>query len=211
MTPVPPVQPVMTVMTVMTVQAATPAARTSSTTAHGASAPRLSMRRRRVAARQVLPTLTGPRREEVTVADEVALAGAYLRVQATRMEERLRFRIEIDERARHATLLPLLLQPLVENAVRHGLEPEVEGGSIAVRARTEGDSVIVEVRDDGRGLAQPARQGAGMALANVRARLAARFGCAASLTVAASQPGTLATLRLPLCLPGPSALPGAAQ
>ncbi len=156
-------------------------------------------------------SLAGLRREEVTVADELALAEAYLRVQATRMEERLSFRIEADEAARRATLLPLLLQPLVENAVHHGLEPQVAGGSIAVRARTDGDSVVVEVRDDGRGLGMPTRQGAGMALANVRERLAARFGSAASLTVAAAQPGTLATLRMPLSLPTPTALPGATR
>jgi len=154
-------------------------------------------------------SLAGLRRAEVTVADELALAEAYLRVQATRMEERLHFRIEADDAARRATLLPLLLQPLVENAVHHGLEPQVEGGSIAVRARAEGDSVVVEVRDDGRGLGMPARQGAGMALANVRERLAARFGGAASLTVVAAQPGTLATLRMPLSLSTPSAMPGA--
>jgi signal transduction histidine kinase len=156
-------------------------------------------------------SLAGLRREEVTVADEVALAEAYLRVQATRMEDRLSFRIEVDETAGRATLLPLLLQPLVENAVHHGLEPKVEGGSIAVHARTEGDSVVVEVRDDGHGLGGPARKGSGMALANVRERLLARFGSAASLTVAAAQPGTLATLRLPLCMAGPSALPGVAR
>ncbi|MBL8346117.1 MAG: histidine kinase [Rubrivivax sp.] len=156
-------------------------------------------------------SLVGLRREEVTLADELALAEAYLRVQASRMEDRLNFRIEVDDTTRRATLLPLLLQPLVENAVHHGLEPKVEGGSIAVCARTEGNSVVVEVRDDGSGLGGPARKGAGMALANVRERLAARFGSAASLTVAAAQPGTLATLRLPLSVAPSAALPGATR
>jgi len=146
-------------------------------------------------------SLGGLRRDEVTLGEELALAEAYLRVQATRMEGRLRFSIEADEAARHALLLPLVLQPLVENAVQHGLEPQVEGGSVAVRARVEGDEVVVEVRDDGRGLdASPAptgRRGAGLALANVRERLAARFGARASLTLAPARPGTLATLRLP--------------
>jgi len=142
------------------------------------------------------------RRDEVTLGDELALAEAYLRVQATRMEERLAYRIEADEHVRGARLLPWLLQPLVENAVQHGLEPQVAGGSIEVHARADGHSVIVEVRDNGRGLRAPARpgaRGAGVALANLRERLAARFGEAASLTLATLEPGgTRATLRLPM-------------
>ena len=149
-------------------------------------------------------SLGGLRRDEVTLGDELALAEAYLRVQATRMEGRLRFSIEADEAARRALLLPLVLQPLVENAVQHGLEPQVDGGSVVVHARAEGEAVVVEVRDDGRGLeaaqAAPTRRGAGLALANIRERLAARFGSAASLTLApaaAGGAGTVATLRLP--------------
>jgi signal transduction histidine kinase len=143
------------------------------------------------------------RRDEVTLGDELTLAEAYLRVQAARMQERLAYRIEADEHARRAALPPLLLQPLVENAVHHGLEPKLEGGAIEVRARVDGASLVVEVRDDGRGIsAAPARSGthhsAGLALANVRERLAARYGDAASLSLDAADPGTVATLRLPL-------------
>jgi two-component sensor histidine kinase len=101
-------------------------------------------------------SLGGLRRDEVTLGEELALAEAYLRAQATRMEERLRFSIEADEATRRTPLLPLLLQPLVENAVLHGLEPQLEGGSVSVRVRTEGDAVVVEVRDDGRGPDAPA-------------------------------------------------------
>jgi sensor histidine kinase YesM len=146
-------------------------------------------------------SLGGLRRDEVTLGEELALAEAYLRVQATRMEERLRFSIEADEATRQAPLLPLLLQPLVENAVQHGLEPQVAGGTVSVFARTEGDEVVVEVRDDGRGLDAsadtPLRRGAGLALANVRERLVSAFGADASLTLAPARPGTLVTLRLP--------------
>jgi len=146
-------------------------------------------------------SLGGLRRDEVTLGEELALAEAYLRVQATRMEERLRFSIEADEATRRTPLLPLLLQPLVENAVQHGLEPQVAGGTVSVVARTEGDEVVVEVRDDGRGpdasAETPLRRGAGLALANVRERLVAAFGADASLTLAPARPGTLVTLRLP--------------
>jgi hypothetical protein len=137
------------------------------------------------------------RLDEVTLGDELALAEAYLRVQATRMEERLAYRIEADEAARQAAWLPLSLQPLVENAVHHGLEPKVGGGAVEVRAHAEGTSLVVQVRDNGRGLGTSARHGTGMALTNLRERLAARFGDAASLTLAAAEPGVVATLRLP--------------
>jgi hypothetical protein len=140
------------------------------------------------------------RRDEVPLGDELRLAEAYLNVQATRMEGRLAFHIEADEALRQAAVLPLSLQPLVENAVHHGLEPKVEGGTVWVRARAEGGDMVVEVRDDGHGLDTPARRGAGLALANLRERLATRFGNAAGVALAAAEPGAVATLRMPLQL-----------
>ncbi len=143
-------------------------------------------------------SLGGLRRDAGALADELALAEAYLRVQQTRMEERLHFHIEADEAARHQPLPPLLLQPLVENAVQHGLEPQVHGGTVWVRAQARGGQLVIEVRDDGRGLGKPARPGAGVALANIRQRLLQRFGDAASLRLEPAEPGTRALLTLPL-------------
>ncbi len=143
-------------------------------------------------------SLTGLRRDAGPLADELALAEAYLRVQQSRMEDRLRFRIEADEAARQVPLPPLLLQPLVENAIHHGLEPQLDGGSVIVQARVAGDRLVIEVRDDGRGPAAPSRKGAGLALANIRERLAQRFGDAASLVLEPATPGTRAVLTLPL-------------
>jgi hypothetical protein len=153
-------------------------------------------------------SLGGLRRDTATLADELALAEAYLRVQQSRMEERLCYVIEADERARAALLPPLLLQPLVENAVQHGLEPALDGGTVRVLARTEGGELVIEVHDDGRGPQAPPRmpQGNGVALANIRERLAQGFGPAASLEIAAADPGTVARLRLPLET-SPSAVP----
>jgi signal transduction histidine kinase len=142
--------------------------------------------------------LGGLRRTEAPLADELALAEAYLRVQQSRMEDRLHFSIEADEATRRAPLPPLLLQPLVENAVHHGLEPQVAGGTVRVRARTEQGRLVIEVQDDGRGLGAPSRKGAGLALANIRQRLAQRFGNEASLDLAPASPGTRAVLTLPL-------------
>jgi Histidine kinase len=143
-------------------------------------------------------SLGGLRRDEGTLADELALAEAYLRVQQSRMEDRLVFRIEADDAARQALMPPLLLQPLVENAVHHGLEPKIEGGTVQVLAKAVGRQLIIDVRDNGRGLQAPARKGAGMALANIRERLLSRFGDAATLELSTTEPGTLARIVMPL-------------
>jgi signal transduction histidine kinase len=145
--------------------------------------------------------LTNLRREQAPLADELALAEAYLSVQQARMAERLRFTIDADAAARQAALPPLLLQPLVENAVVHGLEPLVDGGTVEVQASIDRGCLVIEVRDNGRGLAAAGaapRRGQGVALANVRQRLRSRFGNAASLELLPAEPGTLARLRLPM-------------
>ena len=97
-------------------------------------------------------TLTQLRTGAGTLGDELALAETYLKLQQMRMADRLDYRIDADDGARAAALSPLVLQPLVENAIRHGLEPKVEGGSLALRARTDGSRLTVEVADDGLGL-----------------------------------------------------------
>jgi hypothetical protein len=142
-------------------------------------------------------SLGGLRRDEAPLADELALAEAYLRVQQTRMDERLHFRIEAAPEVRELPLPPLLLQPLVENAVHHGLEPQVDGGTVEVRARRDGAHLVIEVQDDGRGLTAPPRKGAGMALHNLRERLSSRYGNDARLELVERAPGTLARLVLP--------------
>ena len=142
------------------------------------------------------------RTDEAALADELALVENYLRLMGARMDDRLRWRVDIDEAARRLPLLPLLLQPLVENAIVHGLEPQVDGGSVRVSARIEGGQLLLQVQDDGRGLnavARPGpRRGNGVALANVRSRLLARYGQRASLELRDAAPGTLAEIRLPI-------------
>jgi LytS/YehU family sensor histidine kinase len=155
-------------------------------------------------------SLTTLRHDEAPLERELALAEAYLRLLGTRMDERLRFSIEADEAARRASVPPLLLQPLVENAIRHGLEPKIEGGTVQVRAHVDGDTLVMQVRDDGLGPAgadgAPGRAaemaGNGVALDNIRERLRSRYGDEASLELQPAHPGTCATLRLPI---GPTA------
>jgi LytS/YehU family sensor histidine kinase len=145
-------------------------------------------------------SLTSLRVEQATLGSELDLVQNYLGLLKTRMEERLQFSIGSDPALSELRLPPLLLQPLVENAIHHGLEPKVEGGRVGVSARREGEQLVVTVTDNGLGLNAPPRRkgGAGMALANLRERLQAQYGDAASLTLADAQPGTVATLRLPI-------------
>lgn len=147
------------------------------------------------------------RRDDATLAGELELAEAYLGLQQLRMDDRLRYTIAADARSRAAALPPLLLQPLVENAVLHGLEPKVEGGEVKVQARVDDNTLVIEVHDDGLGpapkTASSTRDGHGLALANLRERLRARYGDAASLEVTSAHPGTRATLRLPITVTAP--------
>lgn len=146
-------------------------------------------------------TLGTLRSETSTVGHEIDLAQSYLQLLQMRMEDRLRFEIDADDAARELPLPSLLLQPLVENAVMHGLEPSIDGGCVRVQARVDNGRLVLSVQDDGRGLdaaKRPGTRGNGMALANIRERLQARYGSAGSLHIAATHPGTCATVTLPL-------------
>jgi two-component sensor histidine kinase len=153
-------------------------------------------------------SLTSLRVEQATLGSELDLVQNYLGLLKMRMEDRLRFSIVIDtdtatpgdNSLRELRLPPLLLQPLVENAIHHGLEPKVEGGHVNVRAQREDGQLVLTITDDGLGLNAPPRRkgGAGVALANLRERLQAQYGDEASLTLTDAHPGTVATLRLPI-------------
>ena len=145
-------------------------------------------------------SLGGLRHDDSTLAAELDLARRYLELMRTRMGERLRFEIDVDDSLRQARLMPLVLQPLIENAVKHGLEPQVDGGTVCVKAARVGGMLQVCIEDDGAGLEQAARRprrhvaggtdGNGIALANLRERLRARFGVSAALTLTARDSGT---------------------
>ena len=140
-----------------------------------------------------------------TLALELDMAQCYLQLLQIRMGERLSFEIEADNAARAAVLPPLLLQPLIENAIHHGLEPKVEGGQVRVRASVHGARLEIQVFDDGLGLEAPrrprraAQAGHGLALGNIRARLHSRYPEESSLTLSTGPQGlgTVATLSLP--------------
>ena len=149
------------------------------------------------------------RSDEVPLAQELDLAESYLRLLGARMADRLRWTVTADAAARAVQVPPLLLQPLVENAIHHGLEPQLQGGSVQVLARVQGSELVLEVCDDGRGPEAPrragVRKGHGLALQNIRERLHSRYGDGASLVLTAAHPGTRVLVRLPLTTPGESA------
>ena len=107
--------------------------------------------------------------EFVTLADEIALAQRYLAIEKVRFGERLQLEWVLDPSADAAKLPPLLLQPLVENAVRHGVEPSAQGAQIKISTQRRGSTVVIKVTNTVP--AGPGLQGHGVALANVRDRL----------------------------------------
>ncbi len=112
--------------------------------------------------------------ESVTLADEIMLAERYLAIEQVRFGDRLRVRWALDPAANNARLPPLLLQPLVENAIKHGVEPSPEGARLRIRTERRGSKVLIEVVNSLPPLLwadEPLPRGHGIALANVRDRL----------------------------------------
>lgn len=136
------------------------------------------------------------RETESTVDRETALAQAYLNIQKIRMGRRLEFTVEVPERLRDARIPPMMLLTLVENAIKHGLNPLPQGGYIRISARAIDDNLTIEVSDSGRGFTKTS--GIGTGVANLRARLSAQYGSAASLALALNATrGVTATITLP--------------
>ncbi|WUR11732.1 histidine kinase [[Empedobacter] haloabium] len=148
-------------------------------------------------------TLSSSRAETTTLAQEFALQEAYLGLMAVRMGERLTYSFDLPEALRGQRIPPMLLQPLVENAIAHGLEPTIAGGHVTVAARRDGDRLVLSVTDDGRGPdAGPGKEGTNVGLANTRERVKALFGARADVTLAANPGGgAIASIVLPIDQP----------
>ncbi len=144
--------------------------------------------------RAAVPRLNEP---ATTLGQEIELVRAYLDLMKMRMPDRLQFELTADDTALALRCPPMTLLTLVENAVRHGIDPSEEGGRIEVIVRRLGDRCTVLVRDSGAGLEAP-NQGLGTGLATLKERLQLVFGDAATLAVVAGTPrGVVATLEFP--------------
>jgi LytS/YehU family sensor histidine kinase len=146
---------------------------------------------------EALPRL---RDEATTLGRDAELVRAYLAVHQVRMGPRLRFEVDVPAGLADRAVPPMLLLTLVENALKHGLQPMVEGGTVTLRARRHAGRIEISVADTGRGMGSGSGHGTG--LANVRARLRSMYGDAASLSLAVNEPrGVVATISLPESAP----------
>jgi two-component system LytT family sensor kinase len=144
-----------------------------------------------------------PLREELSFTDD------YLDIEVVRFgAEKLRVEKEIDPRTLDVLVPSILLQPLIENSIKHGLEPRIHGGTVTLRSRLDGDRILIEVADDGVGMGnRPAsalrRTGAGIGMKNVQERLEVLYGNQMTFNVV-SNPGrgTLVSIEFPTHLPG---------
>ncbi|POZ62013.1 sensor histidine kinase [Chromobacterium alticapitis] len=136
---------------------------------------------------------------ETSLGQQLELSRAYLEIMQLRMEDRLQVRLKVPESLLAARFPVMMLQTLVENAIKHGLEPKAEGGAIEVDAKVLDGKLRLAVHDDGVGF--PELPGQGMGLSNIRERLAMLYGMEAELTLEAPESGgTLATIVLPFAL-----------
>ena len=136
---------------------------------------------------------------DATVQDEVALQRAYLEIEEQRFVGRLHLETRVPPDLGQARVPGFILQPLVENALKHGLPREGRPMRLTISAERSGETLLVEVADDGRGSAAADAGAEGIGLRNVADRLAARFGDAARLTTRASPSGFRARIQVPLC------------
>ena len=146
-------------------------------------------------------TLLSLRAERTSLAHEFAQLDAYLGLMKVRMGARLSYALDLPENLSSLNVPPMLLQPLVENAIKHGLEPKVEGGKVTVRAERDGGCLNLSVTDTGLGLdgAPVDRNSTRVGVASVRERIQAVYGPNADFTLVPNTPsGVIARIRIPL-------------
>jgi two-component system LytT family sensor kinase len=144
-------------------------------------------------------TLRSGNRVETTLAEEVILLQHYAEIQEARYGDRLRVSFDVESRVREALVPRLILQPLVENAIRHGVTRRISPGQVEVRAWERGGRLHLTVRDDGVGLGAQVREGLGLSI--TRARLRQLYGREQRFALAAAPAGgAVCTLSFPLRL-----------
>jgi sensor histidine kinase YesM len=145
----------------------------------------------------------------VTLQEELAFLEKYLEIEQIRFQDRLTVRFDIEPETLDAEVPRLILQPLVENAIKHGVSPRTGPGLIEISARRERAMLAIEVRDNGVGLsgAARARLTRGVGLSNTRARLECLYGAEHTLEFSESHGGLAVKMQIPLtgAAPAPAA------
>ena len=145
-------------------------------------------------------------RAQITLREELEVARIYQRIEQLRLGERLRVRWSVGDLPPDAIVPSLLLQPLLENAIGHGIEPLPEGGTVTVTGRAAGDEIVVEIANPVSPVARAVRDGNRMALENIRQRLELAFPGRADVTVDDAEGRYRVTLRFPyIVAPGAAA------
>ena len=146
--------------------------------------------------RAYLDSASRGRATQARLGDEIALARSYLRIFEVRMGGRLKLNVDVPNQLEPAVIPTFMVGTLVENAVKHGVAPRGSGGTLTVSARRLGDTLQIDVADDGVGFRE--HSGTGVGLANIRARLDSLFGNAGTFDIAENAAGGVtATIRLP--------------
>jgi two-component system LytT family sensor kinase len=154
----------------------------------------------------ILRALLKDREAFVPFSEELAFTDDYLDIEVVRFGEKLRVVKEIAEETLHIVVPSMLLQPLIENSIKHGLEPRINGGTVTLRSRLEGGRLILEVEDDGVGMSPERNQlpsagsplvrpGTGIGMKNVRERMEVLYGREAEVEMV-SRPGRGTMVRL---------------
>ena len=135
------------------------------------------------------------RSQATTLGQELTIAKAYLEIQATRMDGRLTYHINHDPSLDSVELPPLIVQPLLENAVKYAVDPREEGGNVWLSTTRNPEDIVIEVRDDGPGFDETSSN-AGTGLTNVRQRLQSLVSGADLAITQADNGGVTATIRI---------------
>ncbi len=163
--------------------------------------PRASLMQKNLIAllRASMPTLREANAQGTRdLGQELAVIRPYLEILKVRMEDRLQTEINVPEGLHSAAFPPMMLQSLVENAIKHGLEPKAEGGLLSVRAEVLHGKLAVTVADTGLGFGKAPTAGTGTGLSNIRERLQLLYGNKAQVKITENQPsGTVVTLTVP--------------
>jgi LytS/YehU family sensor histidine kinase len=137
---------------------------------------------------------------ETTLGAEIDFVTRYLNIEQVRFNERLRVRIDVPDEHRDASVPVFILQPFVENSLKHGVLQGRGANEIAIASAVDASTLTLEVRDDGRGLTNGETTGSGVGIPNARQRLERMYGARAELTVAnaRSAAGVVVQIRIPL-------------